>query len=122
MVKLLAFLTRRGGMDLRDFVDYYENKHVPFICSLAPVPAVYKRSYLKRGDALNMEDGAIGFDVVTETVFPDRAALQAWLGKIFEPGTRERVVADEEKFLDRSRYWAYVVEERVTSESSASNR
>jgi hypothetical protein len=31
-------------------------------------------------------------------------------------GDGERVVADEEKFIDRSRYWAYVIEEHVTSE------
>ncbi len=32
-----------------------------------------------------------------------------------EPGTGAIVVADEEKFLDRSRYWAYVIDERVTT-------
>jgi hypothetical protein len=59
-----------------------------------------------RGNELNMEDGTIGFDVVTEQVFPDRPALLAWLAKLSEPGSGDRVVADEEKFLDRSRYWA----------------
>jgi EthD domain len=69
-----------------------------------------------RGDEFNMEDGTIGFDVVTEKVFPDRAALLAWLAKLSEPGSGERVAADEEKFLDRSRYWTYVIEEHVTAE------
>jgi hypothetical protein len=72
------------------------------ICSLAPTPPVYKRNYLMRGDEFNMEDGTIGFDVVTEQVFPDRPALLAWLAKLSEPGSGERVVADEEKFLDRN--------------------
>ena len=116
MLKVFAFLTKREGMETQAFIDYYENNHVPLICSLAPTSTVYKRNYLKRGDEFNMEDGTIGFDVVTEQVFPDRPALLAWLAKLSEPGSGERVVADEEKFLDRSRYWAYVIEEHVTAE------
>jgi len=47
--------------------------------------------------------------------FPDRAACLAWTARIFAPGAKERVIADEEKFLDRSRAWAYVIDECVTS-------
>ena len=114
-MKVFAFLTKKKGMETRAFIDYYENEHVPLICSLAPPPPIYKRNYLARGDEFNMESDTIGFDVVTEQVFPDRPALLAWLAKLSEPGTGERVVADEEKFLDRSRYWAYVIEEHVTN-------
>jgi hypothetical protein len=35
MLKILAFLTKTEGMRMQDFIDYYENKHVPLICSLA---------------------------------------------------------------------------------------
>jgi len=89
--------------------------HVPLICDLAPTPIVYKRNFLMRGDEFNKEDGAIDFDVVTELVFPDRAAYLAWAAQLSKPGSGERVVADELKFLDRSRTRAYVVEECVTS-------
>jgi hypothetical protein len=69
-----------------------------------------------RGDEFNMEDPTISFDVVTEQVFPDWPALLAWLAKLSEPGAGERVVADEEKFLDRSKYWTYVIEEHATAQ------
>jgi EthD domain-containing protein len=82
---------------------------------LALTPIVYKRNYLVRGDELNKEDNAIDFDVVTELVFPDRAAYLAWRAQLSKPGSGERVVADEEKFLDRSRTRACVIEECVTS-------
>jgi len=61
------------------------------------------------------EDGSIDFDVVTELVFPDRAAYLAWAAAVQtgEPG--ERVATDEQQFLDQSRTRAYVVEEYVTS-------
>ena len=77
MLKILAFLTKREGIETRAFIEYYENNHVPLICDLAPTPIVYKRNFLMRGDEFNKEDGAIDFDVVTELVFPDRAAYLA---------------------------------------------
>jgi EthD domain len=115
MFKVFGFLSKREGMTTQAFVDYYENHHVPLICQLAPTPSVYKRNYLLRGDELNRGDNAIDFDVVTELVFPDRAAYLAWRAALSKPGSGEQVVADEEKFLDRSRTRASIIEERVTS-------
>ena len=111
MLKVFGFLTRREGIETQAFIDYYENNHVPLIRSLAPTPIVYKRNYLLRGDELNREDSAIDFDVVTELVFPDRAAFVAWIDKL----SVEQIASDEQKFLDRSRTRAYVIEEHVTS-------
>jgi hypothetical protein len=71
MLKILVFLTKREGIETQAFIEHYENNHVPLICDLAPVPIVYKRNFLVRGDEFNKEDGAIDFDVVTELVFPD---------------------------------------------------
>jgi hypothetical protein len=36
MLKVLGFLAKREGIEIQAFIDYYENKHVPLICSLAP--------------------------------------------------------------------------------------
>jgi hypothetical protein len=115
MFKVLALLTRKQGIETQAFIDYYENKHVPLICSLAPTPIVYKRRYPR--EKLTNEGGAIDFDVATELGFPDRAAYLAWMAKLSGPGAGERVAADEAEFLDRSRTRAYVVEEFVTSDS-----
>jgi hypothetical protein len=38
MLKVFAFLTKKEGMETQAFIDYYENKHVPLICSLTPTP------------------------------------------------------------------------------------
>jgi hypothetical protein len=108
MLKVFAFLTKREGLETRAFIDYYENHHVPLVLSLAPRPPVYKRNYVVRGDGLNREDPAIDFDVVTELVFPDRPAFAAWLEKL----SVEEIGVDEERFLNRSRTRAYVIEER----------
>jgi EthD domain len=115
MFKLLAFLTKKQGMEMHAFIDYYENKHVPLICRLAPAPLVYKRRYLLPGEKLTSDGGVVDFDVVTEQGFSDRDAFLAWMARLAEPGIGAQVVADEAKFLDRSRTRAYVVEEHVTS-------
>jgi EthD domain len=115
MLKILAFLTKRQDLETQAFLEYYETKHIPLIRSLAPTPLVYKRSYLMRGDALNLDDGPIDIDVVTELVFADREAYQAWTAAVFKPGAGEQVVADEERFLDRARTRAFVVEEFGTA-------
>ncbi len=111
MLKVFGFLTKREDIDTQAFIEYYEKNHVPLVLSLAPTPTVYKRNYIVRGDEFNREDAAIDFDVVTELVFPDRAAFVAWIEKL----SVEQIATDEQKFLDRSRTRAYVIEEHVTS-------
>jgi hypothetical protein len=114
MLKIFGFLTRKQDLETQAFITYYEGKHVPLICDLAPAPIVYKRNYLVRGDAFNVAEDGIDFDVVTELVFPDRAAFEAWAAAIFPPGNAEQVARDEAMFLDRSRTRGMVVDERVT--------
>jgi hypothetical protein len=84
---------------------------VPSVFSLAPTPTVYKRNYLLRGAEFNREDDTIDFDVVTELVFPGRDAFVAWIEKL----SVEAIGTDEQRFLDRSRTRAYVIEEHVTA-------
>jgi hypothetical protein len=115
MFKVFGFLTKKDSLSMQEFMDYYESKHVPLICSLAPIPTVYKRRYLV-GERLTAEGGEVDFDVMTELVFADRRAFDAWMAELAKPGVGTRIVADEERFLNRSRTRAYVVEERVTRE------
>jgi hypothetical protein len=115
MLKVFAFLVRREGMAMQDFIEHYETQHVPLVLRFVPPPLVYKRNYLQRGHGFNKEGEAIGFDAVTEQVWADRAALDAWMAGLSAPGVGEQIVADEERFLDRSRTLYYVIDERVTS-------
>jgi hypothetical protein len=112
LLKVFAFLTKREDIDTQAFIDHYENHHVPLALSLAPAaPAVYKRNYLVRGDEFNREEDTIDFDVITELVFPDRAAFLAWIQHL---GV-EQIANDEETFLNRTRTRAYVIDEHTTS-------
>jgi uncharacterized protein (TIGR02118 family) len=110
MLKVFGFLCKRDDIDTQAFIDHYENHHVPLVLSLAPAPLVYKRNYLARGDEFNREGDSIDFDVVTELVFSDRETFVAWIEKL----SVEAIGTDEQRFLDRSRTRAYVIEERAT--------
>ena len=55
MVKVFGFLKRRPSLSPREFADYYETNHVPLVLSKAFMPTVYKRNYIQRGDAFNIE-------------------------------------------------------------------
>jgi EthD domain len=73
------------------------------------------RRYLV-GERLTTEGGEVDFDVMTELVFSDRRAFDAWMAELAKPGVGTRIVEDEEKFLNRARTRAYVIEERTTRE------
>jgi hypothetical protein len=115
VLRILSNLVKRDDMATEEFVDYYENHHVPLIVSLAPPPVVYKRHYVQRGDAVNIGEAAIDFDVVTEQVFADRAAFQSWIDSVTAGDAGERVAADEARFLDRSRTRSCIVNDYVTT-------
>jgi hypothetical protein len=59
---------------------------------------VYKRNYIQRGDAFNIEADEIGFDCMTELVFADRDDLSAWMTSL---GVDE-IAQDDENFIDRT--------------------
>ena len=52
MLKVLAFLTKREGLETQELIDYYGTGHVPLVLTLvSATPVVYKRNYLVRGDS-----------------------------------------------------------------------
>jgi EthD domain len=75
MIKVFGYLKRRPGLSPQEFAAYYEDSHVPLVLSKAHMPLVYKRNYIQRGDAFNIEGDEIGFDCMTELVFADRDDL-----------------------------------------------
>ena len=116
MFTVFGFLTKKDGLSMQEFIDHYENKHVQLICDFAPAPLVYKRRYLAPNDRLTSEGGEVDFHVMTELVFANRSDFEAWMAELAKPEVGARIVADEEKFLDRTRTRAYVIDERVKRE------
>ena len=111
MFKVFAYLTKRADLSSEAFIDHYENRHVPLVLTLAPMPSVYKRNYVVRGDGANREDPSIDFDVITELAWDDRSGFEDWVKKL---GVEE-VAVDEARFLDREKTRAYVIDERMST-------
>ncbi|AIQ12937.1 EthD domain-containing protein [Paenibacillus durus] len=109
MFKVMSFLTKKDGMDTREFINYYENNHVPLIASIAPVPDGYKRNYIIKDNI----QGEVGdYDVITEMTFSNREAYETWVAKMYAPDTG--VIEDESRFLDRSKTKPHFIEEYKT--------
>jgi hypothetical protein len=114
--RVFGFLTKRDGLSLPEFKDYYENHHVPLLLSKAPKPPVHTRRYVNRDEELMKTGLQVDFDCMVEVAFSDQDAFLAYMVKLFGPEAVDDAVAvDEAKFLDRSQTRAYVVDEHVTA-------
>jgi uncharacterized protein (TIGR02118 family) len=118
MIKMIALLSRKPGLSLDAFREYYETRHVPLIRSIAATVLDYRRSYVEPGTILT--GGISGepgdpwlpeFDVITEVWFADQAAYDAARSAFARKDNAERIAADEERFLDRTRKRIFLVRE-----------
>lgn len=116
----VAFLSKLPSLSRREFIDYYENKHIPLIVSLSgdTLPFIYKRRYVEHEcePARKAADDGMPFDydVITELVFHHEDGFNAWAQQISKDGGAEKIAKDEARFLDRSRTRSTNVEEFVT--------
>jgi hypothetical protein len=104
VITSIALLKARAGLSREEFVDYYENHHVPLILSLAPAPDYYARNYVPETDQRGFP---ADFDVMTHLKFTDEPARRTWLSLV--------LAEDEARFLDRARTRAWIVEEHVST-------
>ena len=100
--KILLFMKRRPGMSMADFMDYYENRHVPLALKYASRMSGYKRRYLTPQP--NPATGTVEelpYDVITELSFKDEATQQGTLKFITSSVMPEEIVEDEKQLFDR---------------------
>jgi hypothetical protein len=117
MIKVVALFNRKPGLSLEQFIDYYENNHVPLVSFLIPFMVDYRRSYVRETLMAGAAANPLDFDVMTESWFANRDRFDSFLAALSEPAANARVVADEEKFIDRSRLRVFLVEEHLTATS-----
>jgi uncharacterized protein (TIGR02118 family) len=109
MLKVLVLIRKKSGLGRQEFIDYYENRHVPLITRLLGRFFVdYRRNFIDL-DASPADPP--GFDVLTEMWVQDRATLDALFTAAAEPALAAEIAADEEKFVDRSSVRIWVAEE-----------
>ncbi|MEM8766300.1 MAG: EthD domain-containing protein [Pseudomonadota bacterium] len=99
MLKLIAYVTARPGLSRDEFINYYENNHVPLVRKLLPMVGAYRRNYVTPG-LLPNGDAEVDYDAVTEIEFADKAAFDAFYETIGQPEVNAQIRADEAQFLD----------------------
>ncbi len=106
-IKSMVLLRRKPGTTHEEFVDYYENRHLPLALSLMPSISRHVRNYVDY-NSLTTARQASGegsgpdpyFDVITEVWFDDEAAHKAFRAAISDPETVRILQEDEDRFLD----------------------
>src|SRR3546814_19582073 len=87
MLKVIVLLRRKAGLSTEQFVDHYENRHVPLGREMLPSIGRYVRNYLdpnslsagrQEGDALSPS-----FVVITELWFEHQRSAERRVGKAF---------------------------------------
>ena len=119
MYKYLILMKKKASLSREEFMDYYENQHVPLMRSLVSGREIYRRNYLVLDDPMFSIDGrlgdadSLGFDVITECAFPTRSEAEAAkAAALASPENLARVKADEANFCEPGSVRMFVVEVR----------
>ena len=118
MFKVIVMLRKREGLSRAEFMDYYNNRHVPFVHSLLPTgAAIHRRNFVIPAEPAPMEMGANADavvrddpDVISEVYYEDLAAAQSAAKAMSDPAIRAQIEEDELKFLMSGSLKSYVVE------------
>ncbi|MCU1415422.1 MAG: EthD family reductase [Microbacteriaceae bacterium] len=106
-IKSVVLLRRKPGTTHEQFVDYYENHHVPLALGLMPSISRHVRNYVDHSSlttARQLSGEGSGpdpyFDVITEVWFDDEAAHAAFRTALSNPDVVRVLQEDEDRFLD----------------------
>jgi hypothetical protein len=119
MIKLVGLFRIKSGLPYEDFVEYYENNHVPLILSLMPQICNYRRNYVRLDKMFTPAHVDVAppkppFDVLTEVWFPDQKAYDAMQLLASNPEIGGRIAADEANLFDRNHMSMFLVDERCS--------
>ena len=108
MIKAISFLCRKPGISREEFIHHYEEIHVPLAMKHFPFRRYARNYILGEPDTDGQE-----FDCITEVWFDTMEDCEA--AAAFSTSDGYKVISDdEEKFMDRSKIVAFLVDERIT--------
>ena len=115
MIKMVTLIPRKPGMSREEFIDYYENRHVPLTESLFPQVVKCVGNYPRTGNfhyVGSRAAPAVPFDAVTEHWFADQAAYDEMMAEFAgDPDKFRQLSEDEDKFCDKEHMIMFLVEE-----------
>lgn len=100
MFKQVCLLTRKPGMPMDEFVDYYENAHAPLLAGMMPQARRYLRRYVQpESNPVSGTAPGIGFDCLMELWWDSRDAFEVCMVSLGEGDAFAKIRADEEKIF-----------------------
>ena len=108
MIKAMSLIKRKAGLTQEEFSRHYEEVHVPLALTYFPFKGYVRNYVIKASDAEEP-----WFDCITEVWFETMEHCQA-AADFSVSGEYEVIAEDEEKFMDRGKIVAFLVEEKVT--------
>jgi hypothetical protein len=105
-------------MSRQEFIDYYENHHVPLALSLFPQIRKCVRNYSCSDNFHYVGSTAspvVPFDAVTEHCFADQASYDEMMAQFAsDPEKFRKISEDEDKFCDKEHMIMFMVDECET--------
>ena len=122
MFKLILLAKKNPELTREEFLDYYNNRHVPFMHDiLANGAAIHRRNFVIPSAPVDVDIGENtdpntdnDYDVITEVFYEDYAAAEAAMRSFSDPEVQKLAEEDENKFLQRGSIRKYVVEVHET--------
>ena len=117
MIKFVMCLTRHPDMSREAFLDYWENKHAPFLMSNSATIGAnrYIQSHTLNSpmnEGLQASRGMLpAFDGIAEVWFESEEALIAGMSSPEGQKLAAALQADECNFIDHSKSSAFLVQE-----------
>lgn len=100
MFKQVCLLTRRPGMSMDEFKDYYENVHAPLLATMMPQARRYVRRFVQpEGNPMSGTVPAIPFDCLMELWWDSRAEFESCMASLGEGDSFQKIYEDEEKIF-----------------------
>lgn len=117
MFKVMMLLRKKAGMSRDEFIDYYDNRHVPFMHSILPQGvAIHRRNFVVPA-AGSSGEGMLGqaeCDVIVELFYEDAETVQRAMRCLADPEIQRRMAADEANFIMPGSIRRFVVEPHET--------
>lgn len=112
MFKQVCLLTRKPGMSMEEFIDYYENKHAPLLVTMMPGIRRYVRRFVQPESGMAFGDlPRPSFDCLMEIWWDSREEFEAGMVALGEGDNFQRIYEDEEKIFASHDNPSFSVEE-----------
>jgi EthD domain-containing protein len=118
MFKIIMLLKKRADITREEFIEHYDNVHVPFMHGLVPQgAAVHRRNFVvpkRAADAGAETDPGSECDAIVEVFYEDLDTAERAMRCLTDPQVRSLMEQDESKFIHPGSIRRYVVEVHET--------